>query len=160
MIKYLPETATVVLEEVPDKVSLALDITNCRGLCSGCHSPHLRGNIGEELTTERVDALIAANFGVNCFLFLGEGNDVDALLQIVRHINSRYPSMAVALYSGLPEVDERVWDVFDYVKIGSYLSDRGPLNNRSTNQRMYQLERGKGKRSAIDITERFWHKGL
>ena len=73
MIKYLPESVSVVLEEVPDRVTLAVDITNCQGHCEGCHSPYLRGNFGEELTPERIDALIADNFGVNCFLFLGEG---------------------------------------------------------------------------------------
>ena len=117
MIKYLPESVSVVLEEVPDRVTLAVDITNCQGHCEGCHSPYLRGNFGEELTPERIDALIADNFGVNCFLFLGEGADVDALLALVKHLNTACPKMEVALYSGLPHTDDRVWDWFDYVKI-------------------------------------------
>jgi len=160
VIKYLPESASVVLEEIPDKLSLAVEISNCRGSCEDCHSPHLRGDIGEELTPSIIDALIDDNFGVNCFLFLGEGNDVDALLRLVKHINKKYPSVDVALYSGLPHTDKRVWDYFDYVKVGSYKAECGPLNKPSTNQRMYRLERGKGKRSAIDITERFWHIGI
>lgn len=160
MIKFLPESTSVVLEEVPDRLTLAVDITNCQGHCEGCHSPWLRGDFGVELTPERIDALIDGNFGVNCFLFLGEGNDVDALLELVKHLNSRYPSMEVALYSGLPRTDDRVWDYFDYVKVGPYKRSFGPLNDPGTNQRMYKLERGKGRRSAADITERFWHKGI
>jgi len=160
VIKYLPETATVVLEEIPDKVTLAVEITNCQGHCEDCHSPHLRDDLGEELTPAKIDALFGDNFGVNCFLFLGEGKDVDALLKLVKHINKKYPSIEVALYSGLHHTDERVWDYFDYVKIGPYRAEYGPLNKPTTNQRMYRLERGKGKGSAIDITERFWHGGI
>lgn len=160
MIKFLPESVSVVLEEVPDRVTLAVDITNCQGHCEGCHSPWLRGDFGTELTPERLDALIDDNFGVNCFLFLGEGNDVPALLKLARHLNEKYPDMEVALYSGLPHTDDRVWEVFDYVKTGPYRRSYGPLNSPSTNQRMYRLRRGEGRASAEDITPRFWHRGI
>ena len=158
MIKYLPESASVVLEEVPDKITLAVDITNCQGDCAGCHSPFLRGNFGEELTAGRIDALIDDNFGVNCFLFFGEGKDVDALLGLVKHINRRYPAMDTCLYSGLERIDDRVWDYFDYVKTGPYKRSLGPLNEPTTNQRLYHLLRRGDRSSAVDITERFWHK--
>lgn len=160
MIKFLPESVSVVLEEVPDRVTLAIDITNCQGHCEGCHSPWLRGDFGEELTPEKIDAMIEDNFGVNCFLFLGEGADVDALLSLVRHLNEKYPNIETALYSGLIEIDERVWDFFDYVKTGPYRRSYGPLNSPTTNQRMFRLTRGEGKASAVDITERFWHRGI
>lgn len=29
MIKYVPEMTSVVMEEIPDKVTLAVDISNC-----------------------------------------------------------------------------------------------------------------------------------
>ena len=58
MIKFVPEMTSVVLEEIPDRVTLAVDISNCQGSCVGCHSPFLRKDIGEELTEETVDALI------------------------------------------------------------------------------------------------------
>ena len=47
MIKYVPEMTSVVMEEIPDKVTLAVDISNCTGLCEGCHSPFLRKDVGE-----------------------------------------------------------------------------------------------------------------
>ena len=50
MIKYIPELTDIVLEEIPDKVTLAVEITNCQGSCPGCHSPFLKQDIGEELT--------------------------------------------------------------------------------------------------------------
>ena len=51
-------------------------------------------------------------------------------------------------------------DFFDYVKIGPYRRSYGPLNSPTTNQRMFKLQRGKGRDSAEDITERFWHHGI
>ena len=152
MIKYVPEMTSVVLEEIPDRVSLAVEISNCRGNCVGCHSPFLKKDIGEELTPAVADALIADNFGVDCFLFLGEGNDAAALLALAAHIRAAHPAMALALYSGREEVESEIWEAFDYVKVGPYRAECGPLNERSTNQRLYH------KRE--DITHRFWHKGI
>ena len=86
MIKYVPEMTNVVLEEIPDRLTLAIDISNCTGLCEGCHSPFLRRNVGVELTTEAIDSLIADNFGINCFLFLGEGNDHEALMSVAAYV--------------------------------------------------------------------------
>ena len=139
MIKYVPKMTSVVLEEIPDRVSLAVDISNCRGNCVGCHSPFLKLDIGEELTTGIIDALIADNFGVNCFLFLGEGRDPEALLALARHIRGAHPAMEIALYSGREAVEAEIWDAFDYVKVGPYRPECGPLNERTTNQRLYRV---------------------
>ena len=86
MIKYVPQMTSVVIEEIPDRVTLAVDISNCQGNCVGCHSPFLKEDIGEELTNEIIDKLVADNFGVNCFLFLGEGNDPEALIALADHV--------------------------------------------------------------------------
>ena len=150
MIKYLPGLTDIVLEEIPDRVTLAVEITNCQGSCPGCHSPFLRKDIGEELTEEALDALLDDNFGVNCLLFLGEGNDRDALLRLAAHIRKSRPGLELALYSGRTSVEKEITEMFDYVKIGPYIAERGPLNERTTNQRLY--------RRGEDITSRFWRK--
>ena len=106
MIKYVPEMTSVVMEEIPDKVTLAVDISNCTGLCEGCHSPFLRKDVGEELTPEAVDSMLSDNFGVNCFLFLGEGNDPEALMKITAYIRKVYPALTLAIYSGREIVEE------------------------------------------------------
>ena len=69
MIKYVPEMTNVVLEEIPDRLTLAIDISNCTGLCEGCHSPFLRRDVGVELTPEAIDSLIAGNFEIQNMLF-------------------------------------------------------------------------------------------
>ena len=145
---------SVVLEEIPDRVSLAVEISNCRGNCVGCHSPFLKKDIGRELTAEVIDALVKENFGVNCFLFLGEGRDPEALLDLADHV--REIGLPAALYSGREQVEDIFWDHFDYLKVGPYRPECGPLNNPNTNQRLYQVTDGR----PTDITDRFWHRGL
>ena len=152
MIKFVPRTNNVVLEEIPDRVTLAVEISNCQGSCVGCHSPFLKEDIGEELTPEVVDSLIAANFGVNCFLLLGEGRDPAAVLAIAAHLRFRHPGLETAIYSGRAEVEPELFDAFDYVKVGPYIPAYGPLNKETTNQRLYYHRE--------DITSRFWHRGL
>ena len=170
MIKYVPQMTSVVLEEIPDRVSLAVDISNCRGNCVGCHSPFLKLDMGEELTPDTVDWLIADNFGVNCFLFLGEGRDPAALLALAAHIRATHPALEIALYSGREEVEPEFWEAFDYVKVGPYRPECGPLNERTTNQRLYHVRSASGgghvpaahavPDAAEDITWRFWRKGI
>lgn len=143
---------SVVLEEIPDRVSLAVDISNCRGNCIGCHSPFLRQDIGEELTPGVIDSLVADNFGVNCFLFLGEGRDPSALLDLARHVRSL--GLDAALYTGRETVEPAFWEAFDYIKLGPYRSECGPLDSRITNQRLYHVAGGRRE----DITSRFWRK--
>ena len=161
MIKYVPEMTNVVLEEIPDRLTLAIDISNCTGLCEGCQSPFLRRDVGVELTPEAIDSLIAGNFGINCFLFLGEGNDHAALMSAANYVRRAYPSLALGLYSGRESVEEDVWELFDYVKIGPFRPSCGPLNKTTTNQRLYRiLHNADGTRTVDDITARFWRKGI
>ena len=150
MIKYVPSLTDIVLEEIPDRVSLAVEISNCRGNCIGCHSPFLKKDLGDELTAEAVEKLLKTNFGVNCFLFLGEGNDPEALKAIAYYLRSSHPELELALYSGRESVEDELFEIFDFVKVGPYIKEFGPLNEKTTNQRLYYHR--------ADITSSFWRK--
>ena len=152
MLKFL--NTMVVFEEIPDKISLAVNMTNCQNKCVGCHSPQLRKDIGKELTEEVVDELIKENEGINCFLFMGEGNDKDSLIKMARYIKEKYASLSLAIYSGRDNVEDDFYELFDYVKIGPYIAKFGPLNKDTTNQRLLKIEDGERK----DITSMFWKK--
>ena len=157
MIKYKPDTVSVVFEEVPDYVTLAIEITNCPGHCEGCHSPWLREDIGEELTPEVLDDLIRKNRGVNCICFMGEGKDPEALKRLAFsiHLRSDY-SYKVALYSGREEVEDEYNAYFDFIKVGPYIPSRKALNFKTTNQRLYEIVREGNKTKRKDITYKFW----
>ena len=166
MTKYVPEMTSVVMEEIPDRVTIAVEISNCRGDCPGCHSPFLREEVGERLTPQIISELVKDNFGADCFLFLGEGRDPEDLLSLAEYAKSL--GINVALYSGRSDVETEFWEIFDYIKLGPYIEELGPLNSRTTNQRLYRALSDnedipcftRAGRRFEDITERFWHRGL
>ena len=153
MIKY--KDTYVVFEEIPDEVTLAINITNCQNHCIGCHSPELRKDIGTELTYEELDRLISDNDGITCICFMGEGNDRDAFHNLILHIKDKYGSKyKIAVYSGRNTVGLFHWENLDYLKIGPYKPECGPLNKKTTNQRLYKRVDEHGKWE--DITSKFW----
>lgn len=154
MVKYDPNSTMVCMSEIPDHISLGISITNCTGRCEGCHSPWLREDIGEELTESVLDDLIKKNDGINCVLFLGEGKDKESILDLGRYVRDKYPSLKTALYSGRSNVEAEYYKVLDFVKIGAYNAKYGPLNKRTTNQILLEVDRDTGLRK--DITSRFW----
>ena len=56
MLKYL--NAPVTFAEIPDEITLCINITGCTLHCKGCHSPFLWEDAGEFLTIEMLDYLI------------------------------------------------------------------------------------------------------
>lgn len=154
MVKY--KDYHIVFQEIPNRVSLAFNITNCQNNCIGCHSPELRGNLGEELTTEKIITIVKNNYGVDCVLFMGEGNDIETLKKIALDIKTIL-GIKVAIYSGRDKVEDDFFDVFDYVKVGSYKAKYGPLNKKTTNQHLFMVEYDKnGAKEIKDITNLFW----
>lgn len=162
MIKYKPDTVSVVFNEVPDEVTLAIEITNCPGHCVGCHSPWLREDIGEELTPDKLFELIEKNNGITCVCFMGEGKDPEALKWLAMDIHVRYPHLKTALYSGREDVEKEYDWYFNYIKIGPYIPEFGPLNYETTNQHLYQIEAhlDDGDSKRIDITNKFWRNKI
>lgn len=152
MLKYVDES--VVFEEIPDMVSLAVSISGCPYNCSGCHSDYLRQDIGTELTTDEIDRLIARNSGINCFLFMGDAGKFDEISKLARHIRKTHPDLKIAVYSGSDTMPDQYKTGFDYVKTGGYMEDAGPLNSETTNQRLY-INSDTG---LIDITNQFWNR--
>ena len=154
-MKYL--NSEVTFAEIPTEVTLAINVTNCPHRCRGCHSPELREDIGEPLTPEVVMSLVAKNMGVSCILFLGEGNSLSELESLVKTIKKSC-NLKLALYTGANHLPNKIWMLFDYVKIGPYEEESGPLNKVTTNQRLYQKVGNNPKIGVMwnDITNLFW----
>ncbi len=157
MVKYY--STSVVFEEIPDEITLAIEITNCPGHCEGCHSPWLREDIGEELTPEILEELMEKNDGITCVCFMGEGNDIRGLLELAKVVRNK--GLRAAIYSGREEVPKIFDNYFNYIKVGPYVEKFGPLNKVTTNQRLYAIgESGcyDDYHSRTDITYKFWKR--
>ena len=64
-----------------------------------------------------------------------------------------YFPIKIAWYSGRQELSKDInLNNFDFIKLGPYIEELGPLNNKTTNQKFYKIEENK----LIDITNLFW----
>lgn len=144
----------IVFQEVPNEVTLAINLSLCPNNCEGCHSAFLKGDVGEELSTGRLDEIIKKYEGdITCVSFMGGDGDVEALARLAAYVKQNF-SIKVAWYSGKEKLPEEISLVdFDYIKVGPYKKDYGPLNNKSTNQRMYRMSGGE---IVEDVTSLFW----
>ena len=144
----------IVFQEVPNEVSLAINLSLCPNNCEGCHSAFLKGDVGEELSTGRLDEIIKKYEGdITCVSFMGGDGDVEALARLAAYVKQNF-SIKVAWYSGKEKLPEEISLVdFDYIKVGPYKKEYGPLNNKSTNQRMYRMSGGE---IVEDVTSLFW----
>lgn len=152
MLKYV-ETL-VAFSEVPDEITLCINISNCPCNCEECHSSHLAKDIGRELNTSTIYELIKYNQGITCIAFMGGDKspyEVNYLAQTVKFVTDN--KLKVAWYSGRQELAEDInLKYFDFIKLGPYIKDVGPLNCPTTNQRFYKVQDNK----LIDITYKFW----
>lgn len=159
MLKYVPQDTQVTFAEIPDEISLAINISCCPHRCPGCHSPYLQKDYGVELDEETLDLLIEYNPGITCIVFMGGDGDKETLKRLASHIAVK--GYKVAWYSGEKEVDmfEFGW-FFDYIKVGPYIENLGPINQPTTNQRLYKISRFYNQNQIMseDITNKFWKK--
>ena len=144
----------VVLREIPDEITLAINISNCPYHCPGCHSPHLWEDIGLELTAPLLYQMIERNKGITCVAFMGGPfNEVQAWSL---WIHMMFPKLKTAWYTGssaLPIFE----NTLDYIKIGRYIAELGPLSSPTTNQKLYKIDHLiNGFKGLQNITPRLW----
>jgi anaerobic ribonucleoside-triphosphate reductase activating protein len=151
----------VSFSEIPDEITLCINISQCPNNCKGCHSPWLREDVGEDLNIKSLYNLINKNKGVTCVCFMGGDQDPAEIsnLAFAVRLRSDYP-YKTAWYSGKQHIpDELNVGDFDYIKVGPYIEEFGGLDNPNTNQRMYEVckvSKLPEKFSLIDITNKFW----
>lgn len=155
MLKYV--NTGVVFQEIPDEVTLAVNISNCPCRCPGCHSRYLWEDIGLPLDVDAIDNFVRkVGDNITCIAFMGGDADPVEVNMLAQYVHETYPMLKVAWYSGrirLPSIIRK--EDFDYIKIGPYIRHLGPLKQPTTNQRLYRIgENGE----MVDITSRFWNK--
>ena len=150
MLKYL--NTQVTFSEVPDEITLCINITGCKIGCKNCHSPYLAEDIGKELTLDKIYKLIDNNEGITCICFMGGDSSPKEIDMFARLIKDLY-DIKVAWYSGRQELSKEIdLQNFDFIKLGSYKEEFGPLNSKTTNQRFYKVSDGE----LVNITSKFW----
>ena len=130
----------IVLQEVPDEISLALAVSGCPVGCVGCHSTHTHSpTYGRPITLEALATLLRQNKHLSCVLFYGgewAPDDLIPLLALVKNTG-----LKTCLYTGkeLPDIQSQILLYLDYIKTGPYIEALGGLNSPTTNQRFIAL---------------------
>jgi len=151
MLKYTD--TQVVFREFPGEVTLAINISRCPNRCPGCHSPELQQDIGEELDWDTLKELIEKNPGITCVGFMGGDND-PMMVKHLAYMTRTRTDLKVGWYTGIGNA--RTMRGMDYVKIGVYQEQFGPLDEPTTNQ-VYLERQSNG--DWRDVTDKFWtHK--
>lgn len=155
MLKYV--NTGVVFQEIPDEVTLSINLSNCPCRCPGCHSQYLWQNIGTPLTALALEGLVC-DYGadITCVCFMGGDADPEYVSTLARYLHREHPELKVAWYSGRSRISQHIDKaVFDYIKVGPYIEHLGCLKDRTTNQRLYKRAVGD---DFTDITSLFWKR--
>lgn len=155
MVKF--HNYDIVFAEVPDEVTLAINITGCPNRCPGCHSAHLLEDEGDILDEQALEVLLSLyGRSITCLSFMGGDARPAEINALAAYIRSAHPTIKTAWYSGKDTLSEDIDPVnFNYIKLGPWIEERGPLSSPSTNQRMYSIsENG----DFLDITYKMLKK--
>ncbi|MDR2384588.1 MAG: anaerobic ribonucleoside-triphosphate reductase activating protein [Tannerella sp.] len=153
MLRYA--SYDIVFQEIPNEVTLVINISRCPNRCKGCHSPHLQKDVGEALDENTLSAWLKKyGSAITCLCFMGGDAEPHEVSRLVAYIRKECGGIKTAWYSGKARLsaDFSLLD-FDYIKLGAYVERLGGLDSSTTNQRFYRIEKGE----MIDSTNIF-HK--
>lgn len=132
----------VVFQEIPDEITLAINISGCPVHCTDCHSKFLWENTGTELNLFTLNNLIISNPGITCVCFMGGDGREEAIRELIFNIKQLlYPKLKTGWYLGRKTLDiNEDYKFIDYLKIGPYIKELGGLDSPTTNQKMYKFK--------------------
>lgn len=132
----------IVCQEIPDEITLAVNISCCPNRCPGCHSPWLWEDAGELMTDEMLCSLIDRySVAITCFCFMGGDAQPSEVERLSKKIKQQYPHLKTAWYSGREELPDGFdVTVMDYIKTGQYIEALGGLKSPDTNQRLFRVK--------------------
>lgn len=80
---------------------------------------------------------------------MGGINDYSSLAELMQEVKNN--NLKVAIYSGHDDINTEIEPFVDYYKIGPFIPEFGPLNQKTTNQRFYKKENNEW----VDLTYKF-----
>ncbi|MDY3979388.1 MAG: anaerobic ribonucleoside-triphosphate reductase activating protein [Tidjanibacter sp.] len=131
----------IVAQEIPDELTLALNLSCCPLRCEGCHSPWLQTDAGEVLTPELLGSIVERYLSAaTCLCFMGGDGDRKEVVRMAKSVRVQWPKLRIGWYTGSLSVPRQLEQWFDYVKTGAYVASLGGLKSPDTNQRLYAVD--------------------
>ncbi|MBR6464956.1 MAG: anaerobic ribonucleoside-triphosphate reductase activating protein [Bacteroidales bacterium] len=132
----------IVCQEIPDQITLALNISGCPNRCPGCHSPWLWKDEGVPLDNHFLALLIEKySSGITCVCFMGGDQAPEQVNSLASFVKEKFPHLKTAWYSGFEDIHPAISiSNFDFIKVGPYVEEKGGLRSATTNQKFYIVE--------------------
>lgn len=136
----------VTFQEVPGETSLVVEITGCLHHCQDCHSKFLWDYTGEPVERDLPKLIKKYSGLITCVCFMGGDQNIEELMRLAHFCHKN--NLKTCVYSGCTQ-DEFValipkthfstnMALFDYIKVGPYIKERGGLDCVTTNQTFYK----------------------
>ena len=162
----------VTFREVPDEISLTIPglcYQHCSQECNSkfCWVENWKEE-KKELTWPILNNLIYKNPGITCVTFMTSLN-FRAINELCILVQEVYPELKIALYIGqdlgflihCQAFRDLNFDFLDYIKVGKFDKNFGPLDNPNTNQKFFKINHNvEGKNEFEDITYKFLQKPI
>lgn len=131
---------SVVCQEVPNEISLVINITECPHHCDGCHSDYLSESVGNYVNDDLPKLLEKYDGMITCVCFMGGDQHINNLNEWLCKIKNVY-GLKTCVYSGADNKDifKDSLEYLDYLKIGHYDKKMGGLDCKDTNQVFYKV---------------------
>lgn len=144
----------IVMQEVPNETTLAIDITGCPYRCPGCHSPFLWDYFGNVLKDKIEELISKYKDYITCVCFMGGDQNMEDLISLCEIVKSYH--IKTCLYTGCNNRHkfDSMLKYLDYLKIGPYIEECGGLDKKTTNQVFYKVV----DNELVDITYKFQEK--
>ncbi len=131
----------IVCQEIPDEITLAVNISGCPNHCPGCHSKWLWEDIGDVLDEHALKILVEKySSAITCVCFMGGDAEPQNVEILSRYVHAEWPSLKTGWYSGRSDIPSGIdRQSFDFIKLGAYVEALGGLRSPKTNQRLYRV---------------------
>ena len=97
-LKYLGYS--IVFQEVPDEVSLVINVSGCPHKCEGCHSKYLWEYEGNYILDDLVGLIEKYKGLITCVCFMGGDSDPEWIATLAFRVRRDFPDLKIGWYSG------------------------------------------------------------
>ncbi len=142
-LKYLGYS--IALQEVPNEISLVINVSGCPHKCEGCHSQYLWEYKGNYISEDFNNILNFYDGMITCVCFMGGEQNVDELESYLKYVKEY--GLKTCLYSGCDSIEEiaTLLPYLDWIKVGRYEESLRTDNNiqygiklATSNQHIYK----------------------